>query len=647
MSEILRVLQIEDVESDAALIIRLLEKYGYVVQSERVEDAAEMRESLARQDWDVVIADYRLPRFDAAEALRILHECARDIPFIVVSGTIGEDSAVEIMRAGAKDYVLKDRIGRLAPVVEREIRDAQSRRVRRQEEDRSRKRDEWLALAVSVIELGMFDFYPQTGRLVLSEGGQRHLGVLPGAEISYQTIIDSLHPDDRERVDGLARKALAGENGGEYIADYRAIGLTDKVERWLSARGRVFFDPEGKPLRFTGVTIDITQRKQLEEQFRQAQKLEGIGRLAGGVAHDFNNLLTAITGYSEMALEDLPLQHPVRASIEEVVKAAARASALTRQLLTFSRRQPSHTETIALNDLVLDIQNMLGRLIGEDVTLAICLDPAVGAIRADAGHIEQVIMNLVVNARDAMPDGGKLTIETAHRFVEERFAQSHPGLAPGPYAALTVTDSGTGIPADVRDHIFEPFFTTKQAGKGTGLGLSTVYGIVKQCGGSIFVNSEIGRGTKFTVLLPSVEVEHGIAAARPSVAMPSGTETILLAEDDAGVRSFVRRTLERHGYRVLECSNGVEGIDRARRHPASIHLLLTDAIMPEMSGSELAAEFAACRPGIPVLCMSGYNDLVWPEAAAGSSYIQKPFTPAALLTRVRAALDHVEEPRPV
>jgi two-component system cell cycle sensor histidine kinase/response regulator CckA len=647
MSEILRVLQVEDAESDAALIIRLLEKFGYVVHSERVEDAGQMRQALARQDWDVVVADYQLPQFNAAEALRILRECTVDIPFIVVSGTIGEDRAVEMMRAGAQDYVLKDRIARLAPAVQRETREARSRRERRLAEDRLREREGWLTLAVGVTQLGMFDFYPQSGRFVLSEGGHGHVGLPPGAEVSYETIISGLHPDDRERVVGLLQKALHAESGGEYAADYRAIGLTDQVERWLAARGKVFFDAEGKPIRFVGITIDITQRKQLEEQFRQVQKLEGVGRLAGGVAHDFNNLLTVMAGYSQMTLDALPEDHRLRANMEEVLKAAAQAANLTRQLLAFSRRQPSQTTIIVLNELVASIQNMLGRLIGADVNLSLGLDPAAGAISADAGQIEQVIMNLVVNARDAMPNGGKLLIETAHVIVDEGGAESHLDLAPGHYGALKVSDTGIGMSPEVKAQIFDPFFTTKQPGKGTGLGLSTVYGIVKLSGGWISVHSEPGRGTMFTILFPTVEEKLGEAAVPPTMTMPSGTETILLAEDEADVRRFVRENLEQHGYRVLECSNSLEAIEIMRQNPASIHLLLTDAVMPEVGGAELAAQFAVARPGVPVLCMSGYSDLVWPGAAAEGRYLQKPFTPAALLTRVRAMLDRKEALHPL
>jgi two-component system, cell cycle sensor histidine kinase and response regulator CckA len=644
MSEVLRVLQVEDAESDAALMVRLLERSGYIVRAERVEDAEQMRQALARQDWDVVTADYQLPQFDAAGALRVLQDCKRDIPFIVVSGAIGEDRAVEMMRSGAQDYVLKDRIARLAPAIQREIREARSRRERRLAEEGFRERKEWLALAVEVTQLGMFDFYPQSGTLILSEGGHRHFGLAPNVEASSETIIGGLHSDDRERVYGLVAKALTPESGGEFTADYRAIGITDKVERWLSAQGRVFFDPEGKPIRFVGVTMDITERKRLEEQFRQAQKLEGVGRLAGGVAHDFNNLLTVIAGYSQMTLDALPGFHPLRANVEHVLEAAQRAANLTRQLLAFSRRQPSRTETIVLNELVASIQNMLERLIGEDVSLVVRLDPAAGAICADAGHIEQVIMNLVVNARDAMPDGGKLIIETSHHVVEESYGLADSCLAPGEYAALTVSDTGTGISDEVKTHLFDPFFTTKQPGKGTGLGLSTVYGIVKQCGGSISVSSEPGRGAKFTILLPAKEAGPREAAVSAAAPVRPGTETILLVEDEAIVRRFLRESLAQYGYRVLECSNGLEAMERARHYPASIDLLLTDLVMPGMGGAELAEQFSACRPGVPVLCLSGYSEVVWPPGAG--SFLEKPVTPAVLLTRVRTLLDHAEVPLP-
>jgi signal transduction histidine kinase/CheY-like chemotaxis protein len=421
--------------------------------------------------------------------------------------------------------------------------------------------------------------------------------------------------------------------------EYRTIGLSDHAERWLVERGRVFFDAAERPSRFVGFTIDITDWKRLEEQFRHAQKMDSIGRLAGGIAHDFNNLLTVISGYGQMTLDELPTHHPLRGGVQEVLKAAAQATSLTRQLLTFSRRHAARTETIDLNELVADIQKMLGRLIGEDVKLTISMDPAAGAFRGDRTHIEQVIMNLVVNAKDAMPRGGTLSIETGPIEVDTRFAEAHVDVAAGRYTALTVTDTGTGMSPEVKSQIFEPFFTTKEHGKGTGLGLSMVYGIVKQCGATISVESEPGQGTAFRVLFPTVEFEPQDAQPDSPVAAAPGSETILLAEDEPGVRSYVRATLEQNGYRVLDCGNGREAVERARQHAGPIHLLVTDGVMPEMGGMELAKEFSACRPGIPVLCMSGYSDQVWSFAAAPTSYIQKPFTPTAILSQIRTLLD--------
>jgi PAS domain S-box-containing protein len=396
----------------------------------------------------------------------------------------------------------------------------------------------------------------------------------------------------------------------------------------------------GLPIGILEINRDVSERKRLEDQFRQAQKLEGIGRLAGGVAHDFNNLLTVITGYAQMVLDELGLHHPLRGAIEEVSKAAARATGLTRQLLIVSRRQVNETKNIVLNDLVRDFEKMLRRLIGEDINLVLSLDPRAGALCADPGQVEQVILNLAVNARDAMPQGGKLSIETSSLLADEEFAQKHLSVLPGLYVVLAVTDTGVGMSPEVKSHLFEPFFTTKEAGKGTGLGLSTVYGIVKQSGGSIWVYSEPGQGTTFKILFPAVEAEQ--EPSRPAPAkVPFGSETILLAEDEPGVRAFARQTLERHGYTVLEAPNGREALELARKHTGPIHLAMADVVMPEMGGADFADQFAVDRPGVPVLFMSGYANHSGRREEMGAGYLQKPFTAAVLLTQVRAVLDAV------
>ena len=386
------------------------------------------------------------------------------------------------------------------------------------------------------------------------------------------------------------------------------------------------------------VSKHVGERLQLEAQLQQAQKLDGIGRLAGGVAHDFNNLITIIVGYGQMALDELPGNDPLREAIEEIVKAAMHGGCLTRQLLAFSRRQISEPRDIAMNDVIRDFEKMLKRLIGEDIEVVLSLQPDAGALVADPYQIEQVIMNLAINARDAMPDGGKLFIETSRFEAPAQLALLRLGVVAGTYVQLAVSDTGTGMAPAVKEHIFEPFFTTKEPGKGTGLGLSTVYGIVTQCGGSITVETEPGHGSTFRMLFPYVESAPIVAQTAPELRNFSGHETILMAEDEAGLRKYVRRILEDQGYKVVEASNGNQALEAARQHRGSIDLLLTDIVMPEMGGVDLVGEFAALRPHVPVLCMSGYSERLWRQGEL-ASYLQKPFTPVMLLSRIRSILD--------
>jgi two-component system cell cycle sensor histidine kinase/response regulator CckA len=401
---------------------------------------------------------------------------------------------------------------------------------------------------------------------------------------------------------------------------------------------------EGQIIGILGIGRDVTERVQLEQQLRQAQKMEAVGRLAGGIAHDFNNILTAITGYADLLLEDLGPADPRRQDAEEVRKAAERAAGLTRQLLAFSRQQVLQPSVMDVNALVGDLQKMLGRLLGEDVDLNTRLDPAAGRVKADAGQLEQVLMNLAVNARDAMPQGGKLTLETANADLDERFAAEHYPAQPGPYVMIAVTDTGTGMSEETQAHMFEPFFTTKEKGKGTGLGLATVYGIVKQSGGFIWVYSELGHGSTFKIYLPRVEEpsRRSGESARAAARAPRGTETVLVAEDEPPVRAIARQVLERHGYTVLEAPSAESALDIVTRYSGTIHLLLTDVIMPGMNGRELATRLADLRPDARVIFMSGYADEAVTRHGvleSGSTYLQKPFTPDAIARKVREVLD--------
>jgi PAS domain S-box-containing protein len=397
----------------------------------------------------------------------------------------------------------------------------------------------------------------------------------------------------------------------------------------------------GRPLAISFIT-DISERQRLEAQLRQSQKMEAIGQLAGGVAHDFNNLLTIIQGYSSMSLEGLEPDHPLREPIEEIERAALSAAALTRQLLAFSRRQMVQPRIMNLNTVIHQLERMLRRVIGEDVELILATAEGVDQIRCDPGLIEQVLMNLAVNARDAMPNGGKLILETANLVLDKDYAGAHLAVKTGPHAMLAVTDTGTGMTEEVRAHIFEPFFTTKPQGQGTGLGLATVYGIVQQMEGSIWVYSEPGKGTTFKILFPAaLEGARAEAAALTDRPHSHGVERILLVEDEQAVRKFVRTMLEKQGYTVIEAVDTDEALRLAADQSVAFDVLLTDVIMPRLHGPELAAQVTQLRPDLPVLYMSGYTDRairLQDRLGGEAHFIQKPFTPAALGQKLRQLL---------
>ena len=395
------------------------------------------------------------------------------------------------------------------------------------------------------------------------------------------------------------------------------------------------------------IARDVSDRKLLEKQFRQAQKMEAVGQLAGGIAHDFNNLLSVIGGHCELLEQELAQNGTSSRSCEQIKKAGERAARLTRQLLAFSRQQVLEPTVLGLNAVVVDLEKMLKRVIGEDIELRTSLDSSVGSVKADRGQIEQVIMNLVVNARDAMPNGGPLTIETANVVVDETFAQQHPPQKPGPYARLTVRDTGIGMNAETQARIFEPFFTTKEVGKGTGLGLSTVYGVIRQSGGHIWVSSQLGQGTTFEVYLPIVQ--ESIRNEKPSVNSENtsaGTETILLVEDEEALRELTRDLLVGNGYTVLEAESPEKAIRIASEYSDPIHLLLTDVIMPRINGRVLAQKLMAVRPGMKVVYMSGYAGFRQPQVLDPSSILlTKPFKRETLLRKVRDALTLSLEPQ--
>jgi two-component system, cell cycle sensor histidine kinase and response regulator CckA len=463
----------------------------------------------------------------------------------------------------------------------------------------------------------------------------------------------------------LGRDALLGRTMMECYPGLESQPFFSVLRRCMETRApdRVdieFVFPGGAPgwfdLRIVPVpegicvlSLDTTERRHAEaklsrseDQLRQSQKMEAVGVLAGGVAHDFNNLLSVILSYGETLLVELRPGDPMRDAVEEIHKAGQRAADLTRQLLMFSRHQVLDRQVIDLNDLLVGLERLLQRILGADVDLVSLAGKPLGRVRVDPGSIEQVVMNLVVNARDAMPTGGKLTIETANVVLDETYAQEHLGVKAGPHVMLAVTDTGLGMDKPTMARIFEPFFTTKDKGKGTGLGLSTVFGIVNQSGGSVWVYSELGKGTTFKIYLPRVDAAVDPIRPVEAPADLSGTETILLVEDDDQVRAVARGILRKNGYQVIEARNAGEALMRSEGHRGVIHLLLSDVVMPQVSGPELARRLAASRPEMNVLCMSGYTDdsiVRHGVLDAKIAYLQKPLTPGGLSKKVREVLD--------
>jgi signal transduction histidine kinase/ActR/RegA family two-component response regulator len=436
---------------------------------------------------------------------------------------------------------------------------------------------------------------------------------------------------------------LARVRAGEEVPPVREAEIVrkDGSRLWVEITATNVLK-EGRVVGRLTLVHDLSETKRLEEQLRQSQKMEAIGHLAGGVAHDFNNLLTVIGGRALLALERSRHDPGLQPALELIARTADRAAALTGQLLAFSRRQILQPRVLDVNTVLAGVEPILRRTIGEDIDLVIRSDPAVGRVRADPGQLEQVILNLSVNARDAMPEGGQLTLETANVVLDETYARHHPDVQPGSYVLLAVSDTGIGMDAATRARLFEPFFTTKETGKGTGLGLSTVYGIVKQSGGHIDVYSEPGQGAAFKVYLPRADAAPQPVEAPVEGASPRGSETVLLVEDEEGLRTLAREILELQGYTLIEASNPGEALARLEAHHGPIHLLVTDVVMPQMSGRELASRVAAARPETRILYMSGYTDdaiIRHGVLDPGTPFLQKPFAPDSLARKVRDALD--------
>ncbi len=746
MTEKLRVLMVEDVPEEAELNARELRRERLDIEWRLVATRDEFLGALREFRPDLVLSDYSLPKFGALAALAVLRNERPGLPVIVVTGSIGDEAAMELIRAGAWDFVTKEHLIRLGPAVRRAL-------ARRQSEDLVRKllaaveqspvsvmitdttgaleyvnpaftevtgyepedvigknprilksgqtpaatyEDLWSTITAGRIWRGEFGNRAKDGRIYWERASIAPIRD-PSGTITHYVAVKSDVTAEREAEERLRIQKETLETIVRNIpamviffdptsrpiltnpAFERTLGWTMEEARHADLMAEVFPDPEERrtAMEFiaassghwrdfrtrardgrgldtewvsarlsNGTTIavgrEISEQRRLEDQLRQAQKMEAVGRLAGGVAHDFNNLLGIITGYSEIALRNLAAGDPLRGKIEPVLRAAERAAGLTRQLLAFSRRQTFQPRIVDLNAMVEDLGRMLHRLIGEDVKLVVLRGDHLATVRVDLGQMEQVVMNLVVNARDAMPRGGRLVIETANATAEELRDRTHDPLEAGPWVRLSITDTGEGMPPAVRERIFEPFFTTKPPGEGTGLGLSTVYGIVRQSGGHITVDSTPGKGTRFAIFLPAVTEAAGpIAGDEPPAAPPRGHETILLVEDQAVLREVLRDSLRDLGYTVLPAEDAERALEHSRGL-SDIHILLCDVILPRLPGPELARRLTIARRGLRVLFMSGYTSDVLDrhgDLPREFALIDKPFTIVALARKIREVLD--------
>jgi two-component system, cell cycle sensor histidine kinase and response regulator CckA len=606
----IRVLLVEDNPGDARLFAELLRDAGAGQWNlTQVDRLAHALDRLKREPFDVVLLDLSLPDADGLDTLIRVHTEAPKVPIVVLTGHDDEALAVRAVRAGAQDYLVKGRMD--GDLLLRSIRYASERG--RAIEALERREEHYRSLIENSMDLISILNLDGTIRYV-SPSHERMLGY-PLEELIGKNVLSFIHAQDKARV----QSALKSGNNGRPV-ECRARH-SDGSWRVLESFSRDLSHIPG----VSGMVVnarDITERKRLEEQLHHSQRLEAVGRLAGGVAHDFNNLLMVITGYSHMLLDAMHASDPARQDLEQVVKASERATDLTRQLLAFSRRQGVRAALVNLNSLVEEMGRMLRRVIGEEIHLTTRLAPDLKTVRADPGQIEQVILNMAVNARDAMTSGGKLIIETKNAT-----SAGHKKVV------ISVTDTGIGMDAQVVSRVFEPFFTTKE--HGTGLGLATSYGIIKENGGDLRVESTPGKGSTFYIELPAAEQVTDEVEAPSEKRVPSGTETILLVEDEDPVRRVVETMLKRHGYKVIASASSKDALAAAEQHSGVIHLLITDIMMPGMSGRKMAESLINRRPEMKVLYVSGYGDAI---AQSDADFLQKPFSTEELATKVRELL---------
>jgi two-component system cell cycle sensor histidine kinase/response regulator CckA len=658
MKSPLHILHLEDDPNDAALIQSTLEAGGIICATTCVQSHDDFVAALEHGGIDLILSDFSLPAFDGLSALEIVRTKWPAIPLILVSGTLGEERAIDSLKRGATDYVLKERLARLVPAVHRAMQEVEERTERRRLEQGMVLQ----ATALKTAANGIMITDPQGNILWVNPAFTTLTGYTAEEVIGKNPRLLKSDKQDQALYENLWKTILSGQTWrGEFI-NRRKNGSFYFDEQTITP----VRPDDGGVTHFIGIMNDVSDRKRLEAEFIEAQKMEVIGQLAGGVAHDFNNILAVIMGYSDLIMSDLGPDSPLRKYAEEIQHASERAAGLTRQLLVFSRKQTVQPVVLDLNDVVKDMDKMLRRLIGGNIEMTMIPGKQIGRIKADSGYVGQVLMNLVVNARDAMPNGGRLTIATGNVTLDENYSlcgvgvcaspggaplltpqgkRTHPGAIPGDYVMLSVSDTGTGVTDEVKAHLFEPFFTTKPSGKGTGLGLATCQTIVQQSGGHIGIYSEVGKGTTFKIYFPRVEQPLEVAARLIQAGpLPRGTETLLVVEDEPAVRHLACGVLEAQGYTVLCASNGQDGLRAVHEHKGSpIRLVVTDVIMPLMGGKVMTEWLKTTHPGLKILFTSGYTDdaithhgVLEPRVA----FLPKPYTPGILARKVRAMLDN-------
>jgi two-component system cell cycle sensor histidine kinase/response regulator CckA len=661
MGEQLKIIHLEDDPNDADLVQESLRAAGIEAEVHCVSSSADFERAIEERRADIVLSDYSLPQFDGLSALAMARRVIPETPFILVSGTLGEEAAVESLRGGATDYVLKTRLQRLPAAVRRAVEESQERaRLRTTEQALERER-RFLRALLDSLDSGVVAC-DENGILTLFNRATRELYGLPDEPLppeKWATHYSLIRPDGKTPLPESELPLVRALHGEQFHSAEMTIARKDRSTRMVAASGQPIVDDHGTKLGAVIALRDVTEQRDLERQLRQSQRMEAMGRLAAGIAHDFNNLLTAINGFCALARARHNDDDATAQDLGEIARAGERAADLTRQLLAFSRQQVLAPQRLDLNSIVGDLEKMLKRLIGADIELVVRPGRGLDHIRADAGQMQQVLLNLVVNARDAMPQGGLITVETEMLEVDssgmnleisDPRARSPlsgplsrtPGVPAGTYVTLTVTDTGSGMDPDTCSRAFEPFFTTKEQGRGTGLGLSTVHGIVTQSGGHVVVHSEIGCGARFRMYLPRVKAAAEPARLKHS-APTGGHETILVVDDDAVVLRLVTQILTIRGYTVLQAGSSPGMMALLEDPDCKIGALVTDVVMPGLSGLEVAERLVARRPNLPILFMSGHaggnarqlDALIGPRVA----FIQKPFTPEGLAGKLREVLD--------